>query len=79
MGWHEQDVESAAAKFAKEFPSAGLISCEATVKPIGGAAREAAAAVAIRVTGIDSPPPVADAPATVVEEAFGRSASQHRI
>ncbi len=62
-----QDVEAAAAKFAKEQPTVGLL--EANVKPFKGAKE---ATVAIQVVGAEPTPSEEKEAVAVVEEAFSR-------
>lgn len=63
-----QDVETAAAKFAKEQPTVGLL--EANVKP-SKSAKEAT--VAIQVVGAEPSSVKEKEAVAVVEEAFSRS------
>ena len=64
---HGQDVEAAAAKFAKEQPAVGLL--EASVKPSKGAKE---ATVAIQAVGAEPTTAEVKEAVAVVEEAFSR-------
>lgn len=67
LGTSAQDVEAAAARFAKDHPTVGVTALEAAMKPVNGA-RDVAVVVS-------ATQPVNEAETSVVEEAFSRCLS----